>query len=78
MVEKIQWITSVNGLNKTKVCTNTGTTTELNMRDFLNLKVLIMSQLFLKKLTKLLQRMTQVDVIHILLTSQVLQHKELK
>jgi general L-amino acid transport system substrate-binding protein len=38
MVRKNSGITSVNGLNNTKVCTNTGTTTELNMRDFFKSK----------------------------------------
>ena len=47
------------------------------MRDFLNLKVLIMSRCF-EKADEVVASMTQVDVIHTQLTSQVLQHKELK
>ena len=53
MVRKDSGISSAMELDGASVCTNLGTTTELNMADFFRAMAWLMSQLFLKKLTKL-------------------------
>ena len=64
MVRKNSGINSVNDFKDgISACTNTGTTTELNMRDFFNSKTSSMSRLRLKKQTKLFKLMMLEDVI---------------
>ena len=65
MVRKDSGITSTSQFKSgISACTNIGTTTELNMRDFLIQKVFLMNRLLLKKLTKWLQLTMQDVVIH--------------
>ena len=72
MVRKDSGITSTSQFKSgISACTNIGTTTELNMRDFFTSKGISYEPVAFEKLMKLLLLMTQEDATHTQQTNQV-------